>query len=305
MGSSSLSLILLNLFVGLCKGSRHLRPYSASFRRLGFEVHGIEFRFRLEAGGVSHPDMILCSETVRSTILLEWTESREPANKEEQLRRYASITKTDVTVTAGVPVDASDTYDVSVAVPRAHALAFASFLEEKGHEFPLLACDYRSGVALARHGHPFSNAHVDEFFREGVELDRLPMGYIPFAPDEFSETDLAQPVAGEAFARFIGQSSDFTAPEFCSTCFSDIWPVLGNEARSRLETMTRRVLMTLTRFPVGNARLVARVRKSPSVWKVADVTRYKPQQVQSMRRGLKSFINYVERNPNRQGELFD
>ena len=305
MGSSSLSLTLLNLFIGLCKGSRQLRPYSASFRKLGFEVHSIELRFALEAGGMSHPDMILCSEAVRSTILLEWTENKEPSNKEEQLQRYASITKTDITVTAGVPVDASDTHDISVAVPHTHVSAFSSFLQGRGHPFPLLGCDYKDGVVLIKHGYPFSNARVNDFFEEGVELKRLPTGYIPFSPDEFSEVDLAQPIAGEVFARFIGQSGEFTTSEFCSTCFSDIWPVLGSEARSRLETRTRRVLVVLTRFDVGGARLIARVDKSPSVWTVADVADYKPQQVQSMRRGLRSFINYVERNPPRQGELFD
>ena len=307
MASISLSKALLNLFIGLCKQSPALRPHSENFSNLGYKPWAIEQRIKLETGREVCPELILSSSWERNSLVFEWTESSYPNSKDDQFHRYASVTADDLmNGAAAVPAAAAEKHDITLVVLEEHLSNFAAFLEDQAHGFPLLGCAMNGvGLALSKNGVSFSTDETEQFFGQGLSFQRVPTGYMDFSPERISETEIAATVATHVYERFTRGNEAFTVHDFCPTCFNE-WAIFGVEKQKELKVMTRRVLLQLGRFEVGGIKIVQRIQRSPSKWRVGNAGDYQARQLQSIRKQLLTFPEYVSLEQKRgQRDLFD
>jgi hypothetical protein len=246
--------------------------------------------------------MILYSEKAGNTLIVEWTESEVPSEKEKQMAAYGSITKDDVMIGAAVPVAAAASHDVTVAVHAKHGALFVQAISQNGHAFPVLECTLGPDSArISKKGAPFSYAGTESFFSQTLDLKRVPTSYVPFPPEHFTHEDIAHPVIAYAYSLFVGGGGEYSIEEFCETCYYDVWPILGSRARSRLRDHTRHVLGLLAQFPVAKLFLVKRMGSNPSRWGFADVNRHPYNKRLHVLQKLPSFIRYVGKRPPQQG----
>ena len=304
MASSSLSKILPNLFIGLCKRNRLLEPYAEQFSGMGYEPWAIDEQVRTESGRETRPDMILCSTKIGNTILIEWTDATVPDNKQDQFERYSEIKAGDLTTSmAALPPAAVITHDVSVAAHKAYSQAFSDFLEQNGHNFPTLGCQLNgSGITITMEGVGFGESQTNRFFQNGISVNRVPTGYMTFTADQFTDADVAQQIASHVYQRFIQDAGDFNVNEFCPICY-DAWPIFSTVIQGRLRNITRNVLLLLAQYPCANVHLIRRISTNPSVFRTANASDYNARKLHSIRTNLSKFVRYVQRRPPIQGDL--
>ncbi len=108
------NLKMLNLWIGLCRGVAGLPD---ALRKLGYEDKWIEYTFANQDIEKVCPDLIVASEQLGHTILLEF---KSGANTEpDQLRRYSRVTQENL-VTAFISREAARNHDVSIVGRNEH-----------------------------------------------------------------------------------------------------------------------------------------------------------------------------------------
>ena len=66
LSKENFNLTVLNLFIGLQKGNRLLKPYSFEFKKLGYLIFAIEKKFNNSAQSTITPDLILNSNVLEN-----------------------------------------------------------------------------------------------------------------------------------------------------------------------------------------------------------------------------------------------
>ena len=290
MALPSFSLLLPNLFIGLCNGTPLLKPYSAVFcRDLGYRVHRFEPSFKLSSGGRANPDLVLASTSKNNTLLIEWTEATSvSSHKEEQLHRYSKVNQLDLTDVLAVPISAATTHDVTLIVPPGGVDSFEAFLSGKKWSFALLgfaAVDGKYSLEVTANG--FQQSETDAFFRSGIHLTRVPLHYLPIPLDQITRASVAAQVVRHLVSLIHKGVGEVTVQEFC-VGWVPLWSFIDVQKQHNLMAVTRDVLTALARKPFGK-RLLRRIPSDPPAWQLSgqDLLR---KQVRSVRTHLDNFI---------------
>src|SRR6266516_4612561 len=134
---------MLNLWIGLCKGVQGL---PRSIRDLGYREHSIEQVIRNQDNDICNPELIVASEMLAHSMLLEWKSGQN--TEADQLQRYSRLTSLDLTNIALLSARAAKTFDVVIVGHAEHAERLKSGIVSGGYPFPLLLAD-DAGLHLA------------------------------------------------------------------------------------------------------------------------------------------------------------
>lgn len=105
--SSTFSRKIINLFAGMAYGSPDL---PRAFRAAGYVCHSIESIFAVTTTRQVNPELILCSDSDRHTLIID---AKSGANlKPDQLTRYSLITSEALVKRAFTSKSAADRHDV-------------------------------------------------------------------------------------------------------------------------------------------------------------------------------------------------
>ncbi len=193
----SLSLELLNLFIGMCKGTEGL---PRDLFQLGYRDIAVEFRFANANGDTVHPELIVASEQTRHAILFEWKSG--PNTDANQLARYAGVTRDDLRERAYLPPTQSEAHDVSVVGLSEHRDRITIGITRGGYDFPVVL---RSTAGLETILNQFKVAETDSVFRPRLAIDwaRVPSSFFPVDKDSplLDFAALVMPVVFEEMAQ--------------------------------------------------------------------------------------------------------
>jgi hypothetical protein len=169
---SGFGLAMLNLWIGLCRGVGGLPK---DVHHLGFRDKEIEFSFKNASNETIKPELIICSQKLEHTLLLEWKSGKN--TEVDQLDRYSRVVPPDIR--ARVPSGgACKGHDVVIIAKIEHRDSIAIGIDKK-HKFPLL-CVESDGISL--NVNRFSHAVINPVFAPKLKIDftRRPSSFIPF-----------------------------------------------------------------------------------------------------------------------------
>ncbi len=285
--TNSFSHLLPNLFIGLCKGNRALRPHSTEFRdALRYGIFRLEASFRLTAGARSNPDLVMTSNSLGNTLVLEWSESGLTDHKKGQLERYAAIRASDLSSVLAVPVAATHSHDIVLILKQSAVQQFKDYLEEKGWAFPILVFDsHNPGCTLQKLQHDFSTAATNTFFDEKLAFERIPMGYLPFSLEEIANSTLVTPVVSQLTSMIVRDESTVRLRQFCSG-YVPAWDLIAPTKQQEIARNTKELLNDLSRHETGRS-FIRREQNDPPTWLL--------HQNAEFRKKLKSYRGFLNR----------
>lgn len=289
----SFSLLLPNLLVGLCRGSRALRPASIEFRRdLGYRV------FRLEPNMTGkRPDAALTSKKLQHTLLVEWTEAQAAdERKRRQLRDLSALSDSDIVTVLAVPKAECASHDVFVVVAPTALDAFTSALERTDQHLPVVTFEKTPrGFALLKKAHSFGDQTTERVFSNGITVESIPTVYVP-VPLDISAVDAPKLYARIVCTKLLGliarAMKSVTVDALCESVVP-AWNVVDTTARRDMRRAITRVVDKLARAQVGAKLGLARTKNSPVEWSLggAEVLR---SGTGSIRRELQEFVSGME-----------
>ena len=244
------SQVIPNLFIGLCKGSFVLRPYSTNFgMNPSYKVQRLEPRMVIDTGETVNPDAICSSSSVGNTIVIEWTEAEKPnERKERQLERYSHVTSKNVIELLAIPANEAKTTDICLIVTPDAGSNFNELLTSKKWYFPLLSfTKTEMGYTLKRCANDFCEEQTNQFFSNNMTFERIPLGYLPLPLDEnINEKLVARIVARHALSVLIRGERNSSIEEFCSG-YITIWDKIDNLKRKLIRSATKNTLIRLSK----------------------------------------------------------
>jgi hypothetical protein len=215
--SSDFNLKMLNLWIGLCRGEAGL---PLDIRHLGYKHKWIELRFLNSHGEDVKPELIIASDRIGHTVLLEW---KAGANTEQdQLRRYSGVDQQDlVQKVALTPVEASS-HDTCVLGLAEHGHRLSMGISQSGYSFPLLVLEH-DGISLRLNR--FARQELTQVFDPKLNLDmsKVPTQIIPF--DHNSQFwEIAEQVLPQIIEYMCRGAPRFTLEQVASDCVP-VWQI--------------------------------------------------------------------------------
>ena len=292
MERSSFNLLVPNLFVGLTKGARGLGEPGRRFKQLGYRIFRLEPTFLLTKGGRCNPDLVLCSEKMGHTLILEWTNAASVyEDKKEQFRKYSRITRTDVVNGLVVPRKEAGSFDIVVVVPREAVSPFSKFLSDDRLPFVLLEfTGAERQYTLHKVSGTLQTEDTERFFSKPLSLNRIPLRYVPFPLENMSASELVTHVVTHILSLMTKGVTEFTVDEFCSG-YVAVWAVLDPKKRGEISRATKKLIDALARKPIGVELLRRQQSDSPTWQLLRSSTRQ--TQPRSLRDRLDEFIAEV------------
>lgn len=289
--NSSISFIMPNLLIGLCKGSRILTPYSTTFHgQLGYDLFRLELSFTLSIDRNICPDAIVISSRLGNTLLFEWTEASDPTLKNDQLSRYAKVKTSDLVNFAAVPTTAAQTHDIVLTLRPIAVTNFLSLLVQNGRSFPILALDQQDHcISLHKSANSFKAKPTDEFFSNGIQSRRLPR-YLPFSLEACEPKEMVPSVIQNIVSLLIKGETSISLPDFCRG-FIPAWEFIGIEKQNELSQIAKGLINDLIQKRWGS-QLAKRTGASTPTWKLSPDLFIK--NTKSLRKYLNEFIAEVQ-----------
>ena len=231
---SNFNLLILNLWIGLCRGAAGLPRF---FKDRGYEAHYIEREFSNQDSERVCPEIILYSTALGHTILVE---SKSGANTEsEQLRRYSRVSSLDLQRKAYVPADACDSYDCTIIGLRSYSDRLKVGIEAGSYTFPLLAAE-DAGLSLVLN--EFSVDEVNDVFTPRLDLDwnLVPMQFVPINT-ESTDWEIAETVMPIVLELMNAGETRITSVQICIRMCTT-WGVMGPDGQRQMTAAVDRVL---------------------------------------------------------------
>lgn len=263
------NLELYNLFIGLAKGHRYLKPYSQEFKKMDFKVHSIEFRFQNSDISKITPELILISEKIRETLIFEWTQQSLNETKKKQLQDYNKTKKEYLIDYAFIPEKAAENFDFLIIVNKHNYEEYKEYLKKVGIDFPLFIYYFLSKKQLEKILNKFKVEEVEQFFSQNLNFSRIPISYITFDINNLSHEN----IVGEVIHTLLEilssyeEGEEFTIEELCEMMLRGIWRVLSAEKRRVILRKAKEIINELIKRKHGS-EILERVRSDPPTWKI-------------------------------------
>lgn len=232
---SNFSLTMANLYVGLCRGVSGL---PMCLYDLGYIDHWLENEFSIGPNKKVEPDMVLVSDKIGHTLLLEW---KSGANTEDdQLERYSQVTKESLRNNAQVSADAAERHDVSIVGLREHENRLVMGVTDGAYTFPVLSVD-PDGITLCHNS--FECKELTSVFSPKllVDMSRIPMRLVPFNGDSML-WEVAEAVIPQLLEYMSRRLPHVDARQVSSDICRETWSIMGNRSRTDVETKVIQVL---------------------------------------------------------------
>ncbi len=235
--SSNFSLRVINLFIGMCRGSKGVPDV---LRLLGYADRWIERQFFNQDHEAVHPELILASNDRHHALLLE---AKSGANTDrDQLRRYSRISSDDLRGNAFLSEGESRSHDLAVIGLSEHADRLRIGIEGEWG-FPLILAD-DEGLSLDINA--FAYQELSDVFRPTLEIawGTIPMSWIPF--DHGSDLwEVAEVVMPEVMGAMIKREPRIGCRSICQARSS--WDIIGGPEKGQMEAKVRDVFTEAAR----------------------------------------------------------
>jgi hypothetical protein len=232
---SNFNLKMLNLWIGLCRGEEGL---PSDIRHLGYRHKWIELQFSNCENEAVQPELIIASNRIGHTLLLEW---KEGANTEQdQLRRYAGVYSEDLVQRAYLSPSEARTHDTCVLGLKKYADHLSIGVSQSGYSFPLLLID-EDGISL--YVNEFTKQELSRLFDPKLPLDfsKVPSQIVPF--DHNSEFwEIAEQIVPQIVEYMCRGDPRFTLPQVATDCVP-VWEVvMSRRYKKELRTKIKQVI---------------------------------------------------------------
>ncbi|RKY99611.1 MAG: hypothetical protein DRQ10_05850 [Candidatus Hydrothermota bacterium] len=288
---------LLNIFIGLCKGSRQFVPQDkvSKFQKLGFSVRGVEVPIIVKGGRVT-ADMVMASKRVGNALVVEWTKSQLTERKKHQLRKYESITGQDLRAYAFLTIRETESVDKLVVVLQKFVSDYEAYIRQNKLPHVLLAYFYPERYRLERKFNNFVVSELNEIFDTAVEFDRIPMG---FAPDidlsNMAQSGLVDEVVAELVQLLLRRDEGeiFDLDEFVQNMLSKgFYKLLSEDKRREISKAVHQILKEIGKEPRFQ-EIFERIGTDPPKWKIKLRRSEKLKKIKALRKALQEFADEV------------
>ena len=231
---SNFNLTMLNLWIGLCRGVAGLPK---ALRKLDYKDKWIEWKFTNQDREVVLPDLLIASEKMGHTLLLEF---KSGANTEpDQLNRYSRVTQDDLRRKAFISLEATLYHDVSIVGKNEHGERLRMGITGGDHQFPLLLVD-EDGLLLG-YGN-FQLSELDSLFSPRLDIDweQVPYGFVPVNEDS-KPWEIAEVVMPIVLRYMTERRPSARVPDICQDICTT-WGIMGTPARDQTKSKVRNVL---------------------------------------------------------------
>ena len=230
---SNFSLLVLNLWISLCRGVRGL---PSAIHDLGYQDRAIERRFENQDLESVHPELIIASRRLGHTILFEF---KAGANTDaDQLRRYSRVTSRDLEQRVYLEAAEVTRHDVAVIGKEENRERLMIGIREEGHTFPLIVADDQ-GLELVLSA--FSEGSFDAVMRPRFDFDwaAVSMAWVPF--DHGSDLwEIAEVIIPQVLKRMRRREPRIEARSVCAEVPS--WDCIGPPERNQMQTKVSAVM---------------------------------------------------------------
>jgi hypothetical protein len=269
---TSFSILVLNLFIGLIRGHRDLRPNSTQIKRLGYELFRIEPVFTA-VGARMNPDVIAYSMKTNHTLLTEWTAMSKPdERKDQQVSRYLRITSRELVENAAVPPRAAVTSSTWLIVRPEASAAFTAMLrdrEQDGCMLSTLAND-RTEYRLEYASGTFRDEQLAAILTSAIATKRIPLGYVSLPTDDLSAPEWVDQVILQVVSFSVKQHAAFSGNDICESLI-EVWESYGAEKRREIIRRANSIVDDFAKTKYGKGWL-DRIKDSPLEWKFVTPT---------------------------------
>lgn len=252
---------LLNIFIGLSKGSLLLYPYSKKFKEFSYEIFSIEKTFN-NINNIK-PECTLCSSKLKNTLLFEWTRANYETKK-SQLDRYSKTTSEKLYENL-IPLDAAKTFDYFYIVCSEHVNEFIH-IDNPMFSFFEMTDNNTLKPILNR----LSASKVQSFFDSDINFSRIPR-FIPIDFERPNHDDLKTKIVA-IFVKQIVKSDTKTiyASSIAKAVMSEsLWKVLGKDKQTQMIRIVYDIISQITLKPqLKDSFIGKKVAKIDTKWDV-------------------------------------
>ena len=228
---------MINVFVGLLKNHRFLRPYSTKIIQLGYNLYKIEPSFySLNSDRRVNPEAIAISEFQQHTLLTEWTTAKTiNEKKKEQLQRYKCINNTDLTDFAQITLPAAKECSVLVAVQPESIDEFRQFTDQLDKE-KILLCSFsyfqeEKKYKIIFHSGNLLDEKLSYILKNNLVFDRIPSGYITFPLDDFQHPYFKDSILQQLLSFIAKEIYIISTEDICTYILGDLWDYIDDHKK--------------------------------------------------------------------------
>jgi hypothetical protein len=233
------NLQMLNLWIGLSRRDPALPSVLAD---LGYRDFVIEKPFSNSRRHIVKPELILTSESVENSLLLEF---KSGSNTEvEQIERYQGILSADL-----------ERIEIAIPAAKTHDVVFVGHSSERDRlrigivatacGFPLLLLE-SDGLQLELNEFVVETLTQEFRSRLRFNVETAPTGYVPIGPD--SELwEVAEVVMPVVISGMHERKSRMSVSEVAADACHETWGVLDRSARTDIKVKTGAVLQQAAR----------------------------------------------------------
>jgi len=284
---------LINLFWGLTKGSRLLKPYSFRFKDMGFKVVGFELLFSTDNRKAS-PDMVLESVKLQESIITEWTQEKEiSSRKVDQIQKYVNIDEDSLR--AYVSETCTKNKDIILIVTPRGQLAFEKFIIDKNLPVILLVYHYPNEYLLEKKLNSFSVRETDEFFSQSLKFERIYYSFPDINLSDLSHSLLVDNVISTLLEILIKEDEGF---EFNIEYFTrrmltlSFYRLLHIKKRTQIAKAAKEIINKLIKGKYC-IDVLERIKPDPPTWKITIPKVEKFKRIKTIRRKFEEFADKI------------
>jgi len=230
---------MLNLWIGLCRGVPGLPK---QLRDLGYKDRWIDWKFANQDLEEVSPDLILSSERINHTLLLEF---KSGANTDpDQLRRYSRVTQNDIMNKAFISRTAVQSHDVALVGQSEYGERLCIGISEGGYIFPLVLAD-NEGLFLSYN--QFQEPKVTNVFSSKLNINwpRVPTRFIPLNNDS-APWEIAEVVIPKIL-EYMNERRPFVSVRDICIGICNNWSSMGRQPKGEIESKVQDVLIRAAR----------------------------------------------------------
>lgn len=230
---SSYRLAVVNLMIGMCRGSPGL---PRTIRQMGYRDRWIAGSSLGSKGAAADPVLVLASTESRHTVFVQVYPGEEVDLSD--LDRYSKVSAVHLREHTLLTQDQTELYSVAVFGLEEHRESLRNSIAESRIRPTLLL---RTAEGLVIDTNPFPKVGLANLFRPVLALDwdSAPLGWIPY--DHGSHpAEIARAVIPKVVAHATAGNRRVAISEVCAE--HPVWSVSTASARRKMQTGVTRVL---------------------------------------------------------------
>lgn len=235
MKYSSFRLAVLNLFIGMCRGSPGL---PRTIRQMGYRDRWIPGTVLGGRGAAAEPVLVLASAESKHSVFIQVVSKKRVTPSD--LNHYLSMSAVHLREQTALTKDQTELYGVAVFGLARHRESLRSSLSESRIR-PTLILQTPEGLVID--ANPFPKVGLANVFRPVLALDwgSVPLGWIPF-DHESSPAEIAADVVPRVVARAADGERRVEIADICAE--HPLWSISTAFSRERMRSGVAGVLAT-------------------------------------------------------------